>query len=1211
MFQVSICYCFWFDLFVLFVSGFYLLLFLIWPFRTVCFRFLSVIVFDWPFRTVCFRFLSVIVFDWPFRTVCFRFLSVIVFDLTFSYCLFQVSICYCFWFDLFVLFVSGFYLLLFLIWPFRTVCFRFLSVIVFDLTFSYCLFQVSICHCFWFDLFVLFVSGFYLLLFLIWPFCTVCFRFLSVIVIDLTFSYCLFQVSICYCFWLTFSYCLFQVSICYCFWLTFSYCLFQVSICYCFWFDFFVLFVSGFYLLLFLIWPFRTVCFRFLSVIVFDLTFSYCLFQVSICYCFWFDLFVLFASGFYLSLFLIWPFRTVCFRFLSVIVFDLTFLYCLFQVSICYCYWFDLFVLFVSGFYLSLFLIWPFRTVCFRFLSVIVFDLTFSYCLFQVSICYCFWFDLFVLFVSGFYLLLLLIWPFRTVCFRFLSVIVFDLTFSYCLFQVSICYCYWFDLFVLFVSGFYLLLLLIWPFRTVCFRFLSVIVLIWPFRTVCFRFLSVIVFDLTFSYCLFQVSICYCFWFDLFVLFVSGFYLLLFLIWLFRTVWFRFLSVIVIDLTFSKLFASGFYLLLFLIWLFSTVCFRILSVIVFDWPFRTVCFRFLSAIVFDLTFLHCLLQVSICYCFWFDLLALFASGFYLLLFLINPFVLFVSGFYLLLFLIWPFCTVCFRFLSVIVFDFTFSYCLFQVSICYCFWLTFSYCLFQVSICYCFWLTFSYCLFQVSICYCFWFDFLVLFVSGFYLLLFLIDLFVLFVSGFYLLLFLIWLFRTVCFRFLSVIVFDWPFRTVCIRFLSVIVFDLTFLYCLFQVSICYCFWFDLFVLFVSGFYLLLFLIWPFRTVCFRFLSVIVFDLTFSYCLFQVSICYCFWFDLFVLFVSGFYLLLFLIWPFRTVCFRFLSVIVFDLTFLYCFFRILSVIVFDLTFSYCLFEVSICHCYWFDLFVLFVSGFYLLLFLIWPFRTVCFRFLSVIVFDLTFLYCLFQVSICYCFWFDLFVLFVSGFYLLLFLIWPFRTVCFRFLSVIVFDLTFSYCLFQVSICYCFWFDLFVLFVSGFYLLLFLIWPFVLFVSGFYPLLFLIWPFRTVCFSFLSVIVFDLTFSYCLFQVSICYCYWFDLFVLFVSGFYLLLFLIWPFRTVCVRFLSVIVIDLTFSYCLFKVSICYCCWFDLFVLFVSGFYLLLFLIWPFRTVCFRFLSVIVIDLTFSYCLFQVSICYCFWFDLFVLFV
>jgi hypothetical protein len=41
---------------------------------------------------------------------------------TFSYCLFQVSICYCFWFDLFVLFVSGFYLFLFLIWPFRTVC---------------------------------------------------------------------------------------------------------------------------------------------------------------------------------------------------------------------------------------------------------------------------------------------------------------------------------------------------------------------------------------------------------------------------------------------------------------------------------------------------------------------------------------------------------------------------------------------------------------------------------------------------------------------------------------------------------------------------------------------------------------------------------------------------------------------------------------------------------------------------------------------------------------------------------------------------------------------------------------------------------------------------------------------------------------------------------------------------------------------------------
>ena len=706
--------------------------------------------------------------------------------------------------------------------------------------------------------------------------------------------------------------------------------MFQVSICYCFWFDLFVLFVSGFYLLLFLIWPFRTVCFRFLSVIVFD-----------------------------------WPFRTVCFRFLSVIVFD-----------------------------------WPFRTVCFRFLSVIVFDLTFSYCLFQVSICYCFWFDLFVLFVSGFYLLLFLIWPFRTVCFRFLSVIVFDLTFSYCLFQVSICYCCWFDLFVLFVSGFYLLLFLIWPFRTVC-----------------FRFLSVIVFDLTFSYCLFQVSICYCFLFDLFVLFVSGFYLLLFLIWPFCTVCFRFLSVIVIDLTFSKLFASGFYLLLFLIWLFSTVCFRILSVIVFDWPFRTVCFRFLSAIVFDLTFLHSLLQVSICYCFWFDLLARFASGFYLLLFLINPFVLFVSGFYLLLFLIWLFRTVCFRFLSVIVFDWPFRTVCFRFLSVIVFDLTFSYCLFQVSICYCFWLTFSYCLFQVSICYCFWFDLFVLFVSGFYLLLFLI----------------------------------WPFRTVCFRFLSVIVFDLTFSYCLFQVSICYCFWFDLFVLFVSGFYLLLFLIWPFCTVCFRFLSVIVIDLTFSYCLFQVSICYCFWFDFFVLFVSGFYVLLLLIWPFRTVCFRFLSVIVVDLTF-----------------SYCLFQVSICYCFWFDLFVLFVSGFYLLLFLIWPFRTVCFRFLSVIVFDLTFSYCLFQVSICYCFWFDFFVLFVSGFYLLLLLIWPFRN-----------------CLLQVSICYCFWFDFLALFASGFYLLLFLIDLFVLFVSGFYLLLFLIWPFCTLCCRFLSVIVFDLTF------------------------------------------------------------------------------------------------------------------------------
>ena len=777
----------------------------------------------WLFRTVCFRFLSVIVFDWPFRAICFRFLSVIVFDLTFSYCLFQVSICYCFWFDLFVLFVSGFYLLLFLIWPFRTVCFRFLSVIVFDLTFSYCLFQVSICYCFWFDLFVLFVSGFYR---------------------------------------------------------------------YCFWFDLFVLFVSGFYLSLLLIWPFRTVCFRFLSVIVFDLTFSYCLFQVSICYCFWFDLFVLFVSGFYLLLFLIWPFGTVCFRFLSVIVFDLTFSYCLFQVSICYCFWFDLFVLFVSGFYLLLFLIWPFCTVCFRFLSVIVFDLTFSYCLFQDSIRYCFWFDLFVLFMSGFYLLLLLIWPFRTVCFRFLSVIVIDLTFSYCLFQVSICYCFWFDLFVLFVSGFYLLMFLIWPFRTVCFRFLSVIII-----------------DLTFSYCLFQVSICYCFWFDLFVLFFSGFYLLLF----------------------------------------------------------------------------------------------------------------------------------------------------------------------------------------------WFDLSVLFVSGFYPLLFLIDIFILFVSGFYPLLFLIWSFRTICFRFLSVIVFD-----------------LTFLCCLFQDSICYCFWFDLFVLFVSGFYPLLFLIWPFRNVCFRFLSVIVFDLIFSYYLFQLSICHCYWFDLFVLFVSGFYL-----------------------------------IVFDLTFSYCLFQVSICYCFWFDLFVLFVSGFYLLLFLIWPFRTVCFRFLSVIVFDLTFSYCLCQVSICYCYWFDLFVLFVSGFYPLLFLIWPFRTVCFRFLSVIVFDLTFSYCLCQVSICYCYWFDLFALFVSCFYLLLFLIDLFVMFVSGFYLLLFLIWPFRTVCFRFLSVIVFDLTFSYCLCQVSICYCYWFDIFVLFVSGFYLLLFLIWPFRTVCFRFLSVIVIDLTFSYCLFQVSICYCFW------------------------------------------------------------
>jgi hypothetical protein len=175
------------------------------------------------------------------------------------------------------------------------------------------------------------------------------------------------------------------------------------------------------------------------------LTFLCCLFQDSIRYCFRFDLFVMFVSGFYLLLFLIWSFRTICFRFLSVIVIDLTFSYCLFQVSICYCFWFDLFVLFVSGFYLLLFLIWPFCTVCVRFLSVIVFDLTFSYCLFQDSIRYCFWFDLFVLFVSGFYLLLFLIWLFRTVCVRFLTVIVIDLNFSYCLFQVSICYCYWFE----------------------------------------------------------------------------------------------------------------------------------------------------------------------------------------------------------------------------------------------------------------------------------------------------------------------------------------------------------------------------------------------------------------------------------------------------------------------------------------------------------------------------------------------------------------------------------------------------------------------------------------------------------------------------------------------------------------------------------------------------------------------------------------------
>jgi hypothetical protein len=201
------------------------------------------------------------------------------------------------------------------------------------------------------------------------------------------------------------------------------------------------------------------------------------------------------------------------------------------------------------------------------------------------------------------------------------------------------------------------------------------------------------------------------FWFDLFALFVSGFYLSLFLIWLFRTVWFRFLSVIVIDLTFSKLFASGFYLLLFLTWLFSTVCFRILSVIVFDWPFRTVCFRFLSAIY----------QKQ-----------------------------------------WQIETrnkQCEKVKSKTITDRNLKQ------------------------------TARKCSKSLNI--------------------------------------IPKLFSTVCFRILSVIVFDWPFRTVCFRFLSAIVFDLTFLHSLLQVSICYCFWFDLLALFASGFYLLLFLIEPER------------------------------------------------------------------------------------------------------------------------------------------------------------------------------------------------------------------------------------------------------------------------------------------------------------------------------------------------------------------------------------------------
>ena len=182
-------------------------------------------------------------------------------------------------------------------------------------------------------------------------------------------------------------------------------------------------------LLLFLIWTFRTVCDRILSGIIFDLNFSHCLWQDSIWYCFWFELFALFVTGFYLLLFLIWTFRTVCDRILSGIIFDLNFSHCLWQDSIWYCFWFELFALFVTGFYLLLFLIWTFRTVCDRILSGIVFDLNFSHCLWQDSIWYHFWFELFALFVTGFYLVLFLIWTFRTVCDRILSGIVFDLNF--------------------------------------------------------------------------------------------------------------------------------------------------------------------------------------------------------------------------------------------------------------------------------------------------------------------------------------------------------------------------------------------------------------------------------------------------------------------------------------------------------------------------------------------------------------------------------------------------------------------------------------------------------------------------------------------------------------------------------------------------------------------------------------------------------------
>jgi hypothetical protein len=191
----------------------------------------------------------------------------------------------------------------------------------------------------------------------------------------------------------------------------------------------------------------------------------------------------------------------------------------------------------------------------------------------------------------------------------------------------------------------------------------------------------------------------------------------------------------------------------------------------------------------------------------------------------------------------------------------------------------------------------------------------------------------------LLLFLIWTFRTVCDRILSGIIFVWLFRTVCFRCLSVIIFDLNFSHCLWQDSIWYCFWFELFALFVTGFYLLLFFIWTFRTVCDRILSGIVFDLNFSHCLWQDSIWYCFWFELFALFVTGFYLLLFLIWTFRTVC---------D--------RILSGIVFDLNFSHCLWQDSIWYCFLFELFALFVTGFYLVLFLIWTFVALCVLFFS---------------------------------------------------------------------------------------------------------------------------------------------------------------------------------------------------------------------------------------------------------------